>query len=112
MLIITIPVQLHAVNLNLPQGQTPPPQQPPVVVTVTIGADGSVLWNDDVLSDQATLEARLRQAATEANPPELQLRPDGAAPYGAVARVLAAAQRSGVSKLGMAGNERFGPVER
>ena len=108
MLIITIPVQLHAVNLNLPQGKPPPPQQPPVVVTVKINADGSVLWNDVVVSDQATLEAKLRQAATEANPPELQLRPDGAAPYGAVARVLAAAQRLGVTQLGMAGNERFG----
>jgi len=108
MLIITIPVQLHAVNLNLPQGKAPPPPQPPAVVTVKINADGSVLWNDAVVSDQATLEAKLRQAATEVNPPEVQLRPDGAAAYGAVARVLAAAQRSGVSKLGMAGNERFG----
>ena len=108
MLIITIPVQLHAVNLNLPQGKAPPPQQPPVVVTVKINADGSVLWNDVVVSDQATLEAKLTQAAAEANPPELQLRPDGAAPYGAVARVLAAAQRLGVTKIGMAGNERFG----
>ena len=71
-------------------------------------ADGSVLWNDVMVSDQATLEAKLRQAATEANPPELQLRPEGAAPYAAVARVLAAAQRLGVTKLGMAGNERFG----
>jgi biopolymer transport protein ExbD len=108
MLIITIPVQLHAVNLNLPQVKAPPPQQPPVVVTVKINADGSVLWNDAVVSDQATLEAKLRQAATQANPPEVQLRPDGSAAYGAVARVLAAAQRSGVTKLGMVGNERFG----
>ena len=108
MLIITIPVQLHAVNLSLPQGEAPPPQQPPVVVTVKINADGSVLWNEDVVSDQATLESKLRLATTQPNPPEVQLRPDGAAAYGAVARVLAAAQRSGVTKLGMVGNERFG----
>jgi biopolymer transport protein ExbD len=108
MLIITIPVQLHAVNLNLPQGKALPPQQPAVVVTVKINVDGSVLWNDLVVSDQATLEAQLRQAATEANPPEVQLRPEGAAPYGVVARVLAAAQRLGVTKIGMVGNERFG----
>jgi biopolymer transport protein ExbD len=99
---------LHAVNLNLPQGKALPPQQPPVVVTVKINADGSVLWNDLVVSDQAALEAQLRQAASEANPPEVQLRPEGAAPYGAVARVLAAAQRLGVAKIGMVGNERFG----
>jgi len=108
MLLITIPVQLHAVNLNLPQGKALPPEQPPVVVTVKINADGSVLWNDLVVSDQAALEAQLRQAASEANPPEVQLRPEGAAPYGAVARVLAAAQRLGVAKIGMVGNERFG----
>jgi len=108
MLIITIPVQLHAVNLNLPQGKALPPEQPPVVVTVKINADGSVLWNDLVVSDQAALEAQLRQAASEANSPEVQLRPEGAAPYGAVARVLAAAQRLGVAKIGMVGNERFG----
>ena len=108
MLIITIPVQLHAVNLNLPQGKALPPQQPPVVVTVKINADGSVLWNDLVVSDQAALEAQLRQAATEANPPEVQLRPEGAVSYGAVAQVLAAAQRLGVTKIGMVGNERFG----
>jgi len=112
MLIITIPVHLHAVNLSLPQGKAPPSEQPPVVVTVTIGADGSVMWNDVAVSDQATLEAKLRQAATQANPPEVQLRPDGSAAYGTVARVLAAAQRSGVSKLGMVGNERFGTVGR
>ncbi len=108
MLIITIPVQLHAVNLNLPQGK-PPPNKPPVVVTIDIHADGSVLWDSLAVADQAALELKLREVAIAAEPPEVHLRPDGQAAYGAVARVLASAQRLGVTQLGMVGNERFAP---
>jgi biopolymer transport protein ExbD len=108
MLIITIPVQLHAVNLNLPQGK-PPPNKPPVVVTIDIHADGSVLWDSLAVADQAALELKLREVAIAAEPPEVHLRPDGQAAYGAVARVLASAQRLGVIQLGMVGNERFAP---
>jgi biopolymer transport protein ExbD len=108
MLIITIPVQLHAVNLNLPQGK-PPPNKPPVVVTIDIHADGSVLWDSLAVADQAALDLKLRQVALAADPPEVHLRPDGQAAYGAVARVLASAQRLGVTQLGMVGNERFAP---
>jgi len=108
MLIITIPVQLHAVNLNLPQGK-PPPNKPPVVVTIDIHADGSVLWDSLAVADQAELDLKLRQVALAADPPEVHLRPNGQAAYGAVARVLASAQRLGVTQLGMVGNERFAP---
>jgi biopolymer transport protein ExbD len=108
MLIITIPVQLHAVNLNLPQGK-PPPNKPPVVVTIDIHADGSVLWDSLAVADQAALELKLREVAIAAEPPAVHLRPDGQAAYGAVARVLASAQRLGVTQLGMVGNERFAP---
>jgi len=108
MLIITIPVQLHAVNLNLPQGK-PPPNKPPVVVTIDIHADGSVLWDSLAVADQAALDLKLRQVALAADPPEVHLRPNGQAAYGAVARVLASAQRLGVTQLGMVGNERFAP---
>ena len=109
MLIITIPVQLHAVNLNLPQGKPPPPDKPPVVVTIDINADGSVLWDSVAVADRAALDSKLRQVALASDPPEVHLRPDGQAAYGAVARVLASAQRLGVTQLGVVGNERFAP---
>ena len=109
MLIITIPVQLHAVNLNLPQGKPPPPDKPPVVVTIDINADGTVLWDSVAVADRAALDLKLRQVALAADPPEVHLRPDGQAAYGAVARVLASAQRLGVTQLGVVGNERFAP---
>ena len=47
MLIITIPVQLHSVNLNMPVGTPPPPLKEPVVVTIDIDFDGTVLWNGE-----------------------------------------------------------------
>ena len=109
MLIITIPVQLHAVNLNLPQGKPPPPSKPPVVVTIDIHADGTVLWDSVVVVERAMLDAKLREVTRSVDPPQVHLRPDGQAAYGAVAGVLASAQRLGVTQLGVVGNERFAP---
>ena len=107
MLIITIPVQLHAVNLNLPSRATAIPTEPPEVVLVVVRPGGQVLWNGELIGDAATLEARLAALSQQNPTPELHLRPDAAAPYGAVARVLAAAQRLNVGKLGLVGQEQF-----
>ena len=107
MLIITIPVQLHSVNLNMPAGNPPPPVRPPVVVAIDVDFDGTVLWNGETLADHAALEARLRDAAAQADQPEVHLRPNKLVPYRNVAAVMAAAQRLGVTKLGMVGNEQF-----
>src|SRR5690349_13533012 len=89
MLIITIPIQLHSVNLNMPQGTPPPPTAQPVVVTIDIDFDGTVLWNGEALSDRATLESRLAQAAAQPDQPEVHIRPNKLVEYKAVAMVLA-----------------------
>jgi biopolymer transport protein ExbD len=107
MLIITIPVQLHSVNLNLPVGKSSAPPKPPVVVTVDVDADGTVLWNGEALPDHKSLEAHLQQAAAEPDQPEIHLRPNKLVEYQSVAAVLASAQRHGVNKLGVVGNEQF-----
>nr|WP_316638852.1 biopolymer transporter ExbD [uncultured Roseateles sp.] len=107
MLIITIPIQLHSVNLNMPAGNPPPPPTPPIVVTIDVDFDGTVLWNGEVLADQTAVEARLTQVAAEADQPEVHLRPNKLVEYKSVAAVMAAAQRLGVKKLGMVGNEQF-----
>src|SRR5689334_25422017 len=75
MLIITIPIQTHAVKLNMPVGTPPPPLTPPQVITVDIDFDGTLIWNGETLSGRQELEARLRSAAASADPPELHLRP-------------------------------------
>ncbi len=107
MLIITIPIQLHSVNLNLPSGTPPPQTKEPVVVTIDVDFDGTVLWNGEVVADHAALEARMQAGAAQAVQPEVHLRPNKLVRYERVAAVLASAQRLGLKKLGMVGNEQF-----
>jgi biopolymer transport protein ExbD len=107
MLIITIPIQLHSVNLNLPAGTPPPPIKEPEVVTIDVDFDGTVLWNGEALPSQPELESRLRQAAAQADQPEVHLRPNKLVAYRSVAGVMASAQRLGVTKIGIVGNEQF-----
>ena len=106
MLIITIPVQLHSVNLNMPAGNPPPPTSPPVVVEIYVDFDGTTMWNG-VAVDRPTLEARLADAAAQAEQPEIHIRPNKLVEYKYVAGVMASAQRLGATKLGMVGNEQF-----
>ena len=106
MLIITIPIQTHAVKLDLPAGNPPPPPTPPEVVTVDVDFDGTILWNDEVV-DRQGLDARIVTAAAEAIQPELHLRPNKLVTYKYVAAVMADAQRLGLTKLSLVGNEQF-----
>ncbi len=108
MLIITIPIQLHAVNLNMPVGNPPPPKTPPVVVQVDVDFDGTIYWDGKVVPGRPELEAKLAEVAAQgANQPELHLRPNKLATYKYVAEVMATAQRLGVTKIGLVGNEQF-----
>jgi len=107
MLIITIPKQNHSVNLNMPVGTPPPPTTEPVVVTIDVDFDGTVLWDNQVVPDRASLEAKLSNVAAQADQPEVHLRPNKLVSYKVVAGVMAAAQRLGVTKIGLVGNEQF-----
>ena len=107
MLIITIPIQTHAVKLNMPVGNPPPPPKPPVVVQADVDFDGTIYWDGQALADRAMLEAKLRNVAAQPDQPEIHLRPNKLATYKYVAEVMASAQRLGVRKLGLVGNEQF-----
>jgi biopolymer transport protein ExbD len=107
MLIITIPIQLHSVNLNMPIGTPPPQLEQPVVITIDVDFDGTVYWNGEVVPNRNALEERLSGAAQMAVQPEVHLRPNKLAEYRDVAAVMASAQRLGVTKLGLVGNEQF-----
>ncbi|HYR24279.1 MAG TPA: biopolymer transporter ExbD [Aquabacterium sp.] len=109
MLILTIPVQLHSVNLNLPAGNPPPVTSPPPVIHVDIDVGGRVYWNGELLADRTALESHLQQVATQPVPPEVHIKPNKAVAYREVAAVLASAQRLGVSKLGVVGDEQYLP---
>lgn len=107
MMIITIPIQTHAVKLDMPVGVGKPVVDPPPVIRIDVDFDGTILWNGAVVPDRPALEARLREAALSINQPELHLRPNKLVKYEHVAMVMATAQRLGVKKLGVIGNEQF-----
>lgn len=108
MLIITIPVQTHAVKLDMPSANPPASDAPPPpVVELEIDFDGTILWNGNVVPDRATLEGQLLQAAHQDPQPEFHIRPNKLVEYKYVAAVLASAQRLGVTNIGLVGNEQF-----
>jgi len=109
MLIVTIPIQTHAVKLDLPQGNNPPPpnQQEAVVVNLEIDFDGTPIWNGSPVSSRAQLDRYFTDIAAQIPQPEVHLRPNRLAKYEAVARALADAQRLGVTKIGFVGNEQY-----
>ena len=107
MMIITIPKANHSVNLNMPVGTPPPPTKEPVVITIDVDFDGTILWDNAVIPDRGTLEAKLTDVAAQADQPEVHLRPNKLVSYKVVAGVMASAQRLGVTKIGLVGNEQF-----
>src|SRR5438477_11317755 len=73
MLICTIPIQTHAVKLNMPVGKPPPNTVQPQIVTIDIDFDGTIIWNGEQLAGRPDLEARMRNAAAAAPQPEIHL---------------------------------------
>jgi biopolymer transport protein ExbD len=108
MLIITIPIQTHAVKLDLPVNQQNPPPQiiEPVKNQVVVTAQGQILWNGTPVTQQ-----QLRQyldITQQMNPiPELHLQPDSTARYELVDEVLAITKQAHVQKMGFVGNEYY-----
>ena len=107
MLIITIPIQTHAVKMNMPVGPSSAPPRPPEIVRIDVDFDGTIGWNGTIIADRADLENRLSQLATLPDQPEVHLRPNKLVSYKVVAMVMASAQRLGVTKIGLVGNEQF-----
>ena len=109
MIIITIPVQLHAVNLHLPVGDPPPAEHKPEVVQIDIAPDGALSWNGTPVAGTADLKTRLAAAAAQPEQPEMHVRPDQRAKYDAFATVMVAANQAGLTKVGVTGSEQFIP---
>ena len=108
MFIITIPIQTHAVKVDLPVNSPNPPDNPvePKKNKVYIAADGSVTWNG-VPVDEVTLRQYLETTKTMSPEPELHFQPDPQARYEKVDKILAVVKRSNVGKLGFIGNEQY-----
>jgi biopolymer transport protein ExbD len=109
MFIITIPVQLHSVKMNMPVANSVPPSQPPVVVKINLDDQGGIVWDGVPVPDRQVLEQKMLQLTEMPDQPEVHLKPTKATEYRHVAAVMASAQRIGVTKIGIVGNERFVP---
>ena len=110
MFIITIPIQTHAVKMNMPvPNNAAPPPTPPVIVRIDVDFDGTIGWNGEIIQvgDRATVEQRLAAIAAMTDQPEVHLRPNKLVTYKHVAMIMATAQRLGVTKIGIVGNEQF-----
>jgi biopolymer transport protein ExbD len=106
MLIITIPIQTHAVKMNMPIAPSAQPPKPPEIVRIDIDFDGTIGWNGTVVQKDELIN-RLAQVAQMPDQPEVHLRPNKLVTYKVVAMVMANAQRLGVTKIGLIGNEQF-----
>lgn len=108
MFIITIPPQTHAVRMNMPvNSQNSPPPKPPEIIRIDVDFDGTIGWNGEIVPNRAELQAKLYRIAQQPDQPEVHLRPNKLVTYKYVAMVMAEAQRLGVTKIGIVGNEQF-----
>jgi biopolymer transport protein ExbD len=107
LLIITLPIQTHAVKLDMPRPdiQKPNPMPPPIV-NLSVDFDGTILWNGTPV-DRATLDSYFLDASQADPQPEIHLNPNKLAKYDIVAKVLADAQRIGVKKIGFTGLDQY-----
>jgi biopolymer transport protein ExbD len=105
LLIITLPIQTHAVKLDMPRGDKHG-DFPPVVVNLGVDFDGTIFWNGTPV-DRATLDSYFLDASQQEPQPEIHLNPNKLARYDIVAKVLADAQRIGVIKIGFTGLDQY-----
>jgi biopolymer transport protein ExbD len=106
MLIITIPIQLHAVNLEMPVSSNAPQTVAPEKINLIIDERSAISW-DGVVINAAELEQRMAYAASLPNQPEIHLRPHKDCQYAVFANVLSSSKRKGLSKIAVIGAEQF-----
>jgi len=107
MIIITIPIRLHSVNMELPGAVPPQSRSEPLIVQIEVTQANQLLWNAEPLPDRAALVARLQLAAQQGEQPEIHISSHPQAKYDTLAAVLSAAQRAGLQKIGVVGLETY-----
>ena len=97
--IITVPVALKEIKVNLPKASNLPTQTKPEDVTIAVDKSGAIYWNTKLLPSQDALLAELRNAAQIQPQPEVHIRGDSDSRYMYVGQVLVAAQKIGIRKV-------------
>jgi biopolymer transport protein ExbD len=98
--LITIPVVTQSVQLELPKERNLPTQTKPENIVISVNRDGELYWGMEQLPDIETLVERLKKVAVKEPQPEVHIRGDGEVRYESVGRVVVAAQRAGIYKVG------------
>ena len=98
--LITIPVVIHTVPVNLPREVNQPTQTNPQNIALSVSHDGEVFWNSEHISSPLELRERLKQAGQKTPQPEVHIRGDRDARYEFVGRIIADCQRAGIAKIG------------
>ena len=106
MLIITIPIQLHAVNLDMPVGTPPANDIKPEKIQIDIDEKSVVYWQGLPVSG-VELEENMTALAQLPNQPEVHIRPNKASEYAVFANVLSSSKRKGLTKMAVIGSEQF-----
>jgi biopolymer transport protein ExbD len=107
MLIITIPPQLNALGLNMPVPTSEVNPAPPQITHIDIDDSGKTYVDGDLLSGKQALELRMSAIAAKGDQMELYLKPSKKTQYKYVISVMTAAQKFGLNKIAIVGNERF-----
>lgn len=108
MLIITIPIQTQAVKLDMPQSvQATADEVKPEIINLEIDFDGTVFWNGESVANTGLLDEHFKAAAAREPQPEIHLKPNRLVKYDFVAKVLASAQRLGITRIGFTGSEQY-----
>ncbi|MEN3367385.1 MAG: biopolymer transport protein ExbD [Burkholderiales bacterium] len=97
--IITVPVMNHNVKVDLPRASSQPDETKPENINLSIDAEGKLYWNAEMI-DASQLQSRMSNEANKQPQPELHLRAERTTQYERVAQVMAAAQSSGLAKIG------------
>ena len=106
MLIITIPIQLHSVNLDMPVGTPPSSSIKPEKIQIDIDENSVVYWQGQAVSAEE-LEAKMASIGQLASQPEVHIRPNKASQYAVFANVLSTSKRKGLTKMAVIGSEQF-----
>jgi len=106
MLIITIPIQLHSVNLEMPVGAPPTSLVKPEKVQIDIDEQSVVYWQGLPVSAQE-LDEKMKAISLQPSQPEVHIRPNKASQYAVFANVLSSSKRLGLNKIAVIGAEQF-----
>ena len=98
--LITIPVVIQSVSVELPKERNQPTQTKPENIIIAVNKDGDVFWNNQLVAEERMLLARLREVAVRQPQPEIHIRGDKEARYESIGRVVFACQRMGILKIG------------